>query len=104
MLQHTSTDNADLETLPVINSDGSVVIMVANHAVLNPATDNNGTGVPYAVTIDVSALGSFSSATLTTIDKTTDPATGPLTTTVAPTAQITIDLNGYSVGLLTLKP
>jgi len=104
VLQHTSTDNADLETLPVINSDGSVVIMVANHAVLNPATDNNGTGVPYAVTIDVSALGSFSSATLTTIDKTTDPATGPLTTTVAPTAQITIDLNGYSVGLLTLKP
>jgi hypothetical protein len=104
VLQNTSSNSADLETLAVINSNGDVVVMVANHAVLNPSTDNNGTGVPYAVTVDISALGTFSSATLTTIDKTTDATTGPPTTTVAPTSPITIDLNGYSVGFLTLKP
>jgi hypothetical protein len=31
-------------------------------------------------------------------------ATGPAQTTVAPAAKITIDLNGYGVGILTLKP
>ena len=35
VLQFTSSESAGLETLPVINSDGSVVVMVANHAV-NP--------------------------------------------------------------------
>lgn len=104
VLQFTSSDNADLETLPVMNSDGSVVVMVANHAVNSPATDNNGPGVPFSVTVEVSALGNFSSASLLVIDKDTSVATGPAQTTVAPAAKITIDLNGYSVGILTLKP
>jgi cellulase (glycosyl hydrolase family 5) len=104
LLQFTSSDNADLEILPVMNSDGSVVVMVANHAVNNPATDNNGPGVPFSVTVDVSALGNFSSASLLVIDKDTSAANGPATTTVTPTAKITMDLNGYSVGILSLKP
>jgi hypothetical protein len=104
VLQFTSSDNADLETLPVMNSDGSVVVMVANHAVNSPATDNNGPGVPFSVTVDVSALGNFSSASLLVIDKDTSPANGPAPTTVTPAAKSTIDLNGYSVGILTLKP
>jgi hypothetical protein len=104
VLQFISSDNADLETLPVMNSDGSVVVMVANHAVNNPATDNNGPGVPFSVTVDVSALGNFSSASLLVIDKDTSAANGPAPTTVTPTAKITMDLNGYSVGILSLKP
>ena len=81
-----------------------VVVMVANHAVNSPATDNNGPGVPFSVTVDVSALGSFSSARLLVIDKDTSVANGPTQTTVTPAAKITIDLNGYSVGILSLKP
>ena len=102
-LQFTSSDAADLETLPVANHDGSVVVMVANHAVKN-AADNNGTGVPFRVSVDVSALGSFSGASVLVIDKNTNVATGPTDTPVTPAAKITMDLNGYSVGFLTLKP
>jgi hypothetical protein len=42
-LQYAGTDDAELETLPVIHSDGCVVIMLANHGV-NSSTDNNGPG------------------------------------------------------------
>jgi len=104
VLGYTSSDTSDLETLPVIDSDGSVIVMVANHAVANPSTDNNGPGVPFSVTVDVSALGSFSNANLLIIDKSTDVATGPSASSITPAPQITMDLNGYSVGFLILKP
>lgn len=104
VLQHTSSNDADLETLAVANSDNSVVIMVANHAVKAPATDNNGPGVPFNVSIDVSALGAFSSASLVLIDKDTSVANGPTDDSITPAAKTTVDLNGYSVGILTLQP
>jgi hypothetical protein len=104
LLPFTSTDSAELETLPVLNSDGSVVVMIANHAVQTPATDNNGPGVTRHVLLDVSALGTFSSATLLTIDKNTDVVSGPVAAGVAVESQIPIVLNGYSVAFLTLKP
>ena len=103
LLQYTATDNADLEVLPVANSDGSVVIMVANHGV-NAATDNNGPGAPRTVVLDVSALGAFSTSSLLTIDAHTNVASGPSETPVTPSAQITISLDGYAVAFLTLKP
>ena len=103
LLPYTDTDSADLEILPVLNSDGSVVIMVANHAV-NMPTDNNGPGAPRTVSLDVSALGSFTSASLLTIDSTTSPTSGPTATSVTPSAQITLTLNGYGVAFLTLTP
>jgi hypothetical protein len=103
LLQYTATDDAELETLPVINSDGSVAIMVANHTV-NAATDNNGLGAPRSVLVDVSALGTFSSSSLLTIDKDTNVATGPIATSVTPSAQMIMTLNGYGVAFLTLKP
>lgn len=104
VLPYTSTDNADLETLPVINADGSVVVMIANHTIDNPASDNNGPGVAQNVLVDVSALGSFSSGSLVVIDSSTSVTNGPVSTSVTPAAQITIPLNGYSVGFLSLKP
>jgi len=104
LLQFTGSDNAELETLPVVNNDGSVVIMVANRAVNAPATDNNGPGSARSVEVDVSALGAFSSASLLTIDKDTNVASGPVAAAVTPAAQMTITLNGYSVAFLTLKP
>ena len=83
----------------MINGDGSVVIMVANHAV-NAAGDNNGPGVPRSVLVDVSAWGTFSSGSLLTIDKNTSVATGPVAAAVTPAAQMTLSLNGYSVAFL----
>ena len=103
LLQFTSTDDAELETLPVMNSDGSVVVMVANHGV-NASTDNNGPGVARSVLIDVSALGTFSSATLLTIDKNTSVSGGPVSAAVTVASQIPITMNGYSVAFLALKP
>ncbi len=104
VLSYTSTDNTDLETLPVVNGDGSVVVMVANHVVNAPATDNNGPGSPLSVTVDVSALGAFSSGSLVVIDKNTSAATGPTPTAVTPSGQMTFTLDGYSVAFLSLKP
>jgi hypothetical protein len=103
LLPYTDTDSADLEILPVRNADGSVVIMVANHAV-NMPTDNNGPGAPRTVSIDVSALGSFTSASLLTIDATTSPTSGPTATSIASSSPIMVTLNGYGVAFLTLTP
>jgi len=103
VLQHTSTDEGELETLAVLNTDNSVMVMVANHAV-DVSTDNNGPGVSKTVAVDVSALGAFSSASLLTIDLNTNAASGPTAKTVTVAPQISMDLNGYSVGFLTLKP
>jgi hypothetical protein len=103
VLQHVSTDDAELETLAVRNTDQSVVLMVANHAV-DRSTDNDGTGVSKTVALDLSALGTFSSARLLTIDLNTSVANGPTATVVAPAPEITFDLNGYSVAFLTLIP
>ena len=55
------------DTMPrheILKTGHGVVVMVANHAVNSPATDNYGPRVPFSVTVDVHALGSFSSAGL----------------------------------------
>jgi hypothetical protein len=103
LLQFTSTDDTDLEALPVVNSDHSVVVMIANHA-LNSVTDNNGLGVKETINVDVSALGTFSSANLLVIDKNTNVQMGPVATAIQPAGTIQVTLDGYSVGFLTLKP
>ena len=100
LLQYTSTDDAELETLPVIKSDGSVVIMVANHAV-NAASDGNGPGAARSVQVDVSALGNFSSGSLLTIDKNTSAGNGPTAAAMTPAKQMTFTLDGYAVAFLT---
>jgi hypothetical protein len=104
LLPFSDTDSADLELLPVLNVDGSVVIMVANHAVNMPTTDNNGPGAPRTVSLNVSALGSFTSGSLLTIDATTSATSGPTATSVAPSSPVMVTLNGYGVAFLTLTP
>jgi hypothetical protein len=71
---------------------------------VNSPSDNNGPGSPRSVLLDVSALGTFTSGTLVTIDSSTSASTGPTPVAVTPAAQITLTLNGYSVAFLTLKP
>jgi hypothetical protein len=102
LLQYTDTDSTELEILPALNSDGSVTVMVANHAINSP-TDNNGPGAPRTINIDVSALGTFTSGSLLTIDANTSVTSGPTATSVTPSPQMTVVFNGYGVAFLTLK-
>jgi hypothetical protein len=65
--------------------------------------DNNGPGAPRTVLLDVSALGTFQTATLATIDAKTDPLHGPMAGGVPVAGQIPVSLKGYGVSFLTLK-
>jgi uncharacterized protein (TIGR03437 family) len=90
----------DTHTLAVRNVDGSVVILMSNHAVAN-ATDNNGSGVVRDFMLDLSALGSFTSATLIHLDSST-PQSGPVLEQMTPSAQMQVVLEGYGAALLRL--
>jgi hypothetical protein len=103
ILQLGVSEDSSVETLAVRNGDGSVVVMIADHAV-QASTDNNGPGDPRIVGIDLSALGTFSSASLLTIDKNTNVANGPTAAPVTPAAHMTIQLGGYGVAFLKLTP
>jgi hypothetical protein len=101
-LQFTNSDDADIEGLPVINTDGSVVIMLSNHAVASP-NDNNGAGLTAKVSMDVTALGSFTTASEVMIDAGTSPANGPTATTISAQSPITINFGGYGVAFIKLQ-
>jgi hypothetical protein len=104
ILELTATDTTTVETLATKNADGSVVVMVDNHAVASSG-DNNGAGAPRTVVVDLSALGSFSSASVLTIDATTSATTGPAAAaSVTPAERMTVNLGGYGVAWLMLKP
>jgi hypothetical protein len=106
ILDVTDTEPATAQTAEVLvtrNPDNSVVVMVANRAV-HASTDDNGSGDPRTVVIDLSALGAFSSANQLTIDATTDPTAGPSAVTVTPAPRMTVTLNGNGVTFLSLKP
>ena len=97
-----------VEILATLNSDGSVVVMAANHAINGP-NDDNGPGAPRTVVVDISQLGHFSSATELTldaslIDPSTSLATQPVAQNVAPALQMTLNLGGYGVTFLKLQP
>jgi hypothetical protein len=102
LLQSTNSDTTDIEVLPVENADGSFVVMVSNHAVAS-ATDNNGAGLTADISIDTSALGSFSSASEVVIDSSTSAATGPGPVSISPGSPIKLSLNGYSVAFIKLQ-
>jgi uncharacterized protein (TIGR03437 family) len=91
----------DTQTLAARNVDGSVVVLMSNYA-LNAAGDNNGPGLSRTFALDLSALGSFSSATLVTLDAST-PASGPVPQSLTPAAQMQVILPGYGAALLRLS-
>lgn len=103
LLDSTNSNTAQVEVLPVLNADGSVVIMVSNHAVAS-LTDNNGAGLTANVSIDTSAMGHFSSASKLVIDSTTSAATGPTAVAIAAASPISLTMNGYSVAFFKLTP
>jgi hypothetical protein len=101
-LQFTNSDDADIEVLPVINTDGSLVIMISNHAVASP-NDNNGTGLTAKVSLDVSGLPSFTSASELMMDANTNPTTGPTATSISAASPITVNFSGYGVAFIKLQ-
>ena len=103
ILQLSVTETSSVEILATKNSDGSVALMIVDHAV-HASTDNNGTGDPRTVIVDVSALGTFSSGTSITIDETTSATNGPAAVSITPAQKISLTPGGYGVTVLKLKP
>jgi hypothetical protein len=103
ILQLSVTETSSVETLATKNSDGSVVLMIVDHAVHAP-TDNNGAGDPRTLIVDVSALGTFSSGTSITIDKNTNAMSGPAAVSITPAQRISVTLSGYGATFVKLKP
>jgi hypothetical protein len=102
----SSSEPAGAQTVEILatrRTDGSVVVMAADHAVNGP-NDNNGPGAPRTVALDLSQLGAFTSATELTIDVNTNVATGPTAVNVNPSPQITLNMGGYGVTFLKLIP
>jgi hypothetical protein len=102
LLNATTNDDANVEVLAVQQPSGPTMVMITDHAVAN-AADNNGAGAPRAVLVDVSALGSFTSAKQLTLDADTSATNGPTEQTVTPAAQMTVMLGGYGTTILTLQ-
>lgn len=102
ILNVQSSDTSDVEVLAVKASNGQTLVLVSNHGVAS-ANDNNGTGVPRTVLVDVSALGSFTSAQEVVFDANTSPSTGPTEQTLTPAGQMQVTLNGYGAAILVLQ-
>jgi hypothetical protein len=103
ILDLNATETSSVEILATRNGDGSVVVMMADHAVHAP-NDDNGTGDPRTVVVDTTSLGTFASATQLTIDANTDTTNGPAEAPIAPAARMTVTLGGYGVTFVTLHP
>ena len=104
ILQLSATETSDIELLATRNADNSVVIMVDNHAIANPSADNNGTGAPRTVVLDLSTLGSFTSASQLAFDAGSSATTAPAWSGVTPAARVNVTLPGYGVTFLKLVP
>jgi hypothetical protein len=102
-LSLNATDSSSVELLATKNPDSSYIIMVANRAVHSPS-DNNGTGDPRTLIIDVSALGNFSSISQITLQSNTDIVNGPQPASLTPAPKLTVTLPGYGSVFLQLKP
>jgi hypothetical protein len=106
ILNLSSTEAAGAQSVEVLaarNADNSVVVMVADRAVSAPK-DNNGAGAPRTVVVDVSSLGQFTSATQLTIDAQTDATKGPAAVSITPASRMVLNLGGYGVTFVMLKP
>lgn len=102
ILALTNSDTVHVEVLAARTDSGSISILVDDHAVAS-TSDNNGKGAPSTVTLDLSALGSFQSGEMVTINAATDPTTGPTLMSFTPSSTITVALPGYGVTFLTMK-
>jgi len=104
----------DTQTMAARNVDGSVVILMSNYRLV-PAQptaananstanyDNNGAGAPRTFALDLSALGTFTSATLVALDAATPLPGGPCPQSLTPASQMQVTLPGYGAAFLRLS-
>ncbi len=103
ILELSATDTTTVETLATRESDGSVTVMVDNHALASP-TDNNGAGAPRTVIVDISSLGTFSSASTLSFNAQSSATSAPTAAPATLAPRMTIPMGGYGVTWLLLKP
>jgi len=103
ILSVNSTDTSSVETLATQNSNGSVVVMVVDRAV-HASADDNGSGDPRTVIVDLSSFSTFYAASQININSATSASTGPAGAGITPSTRMTITLPGYGVSFLTLTP
>jgi uncharacterized protein (TIGR03437 family) len=101
-VQNQDSENISVDAMAVRNDDGSVVVMLIDHALLT-GTENNGTGDGRTFQLDVSALGQFTSVTMIALDADTNPTTGPVVTTYPYMANLEATVPGYGVVLFKLN-
>jgi uncharacterized protein (TIGR03437 family) len=101
-VQNQDYNNISVDAFAVRNDDGSVVVMLIDHALLT-GTENNGTGDGRMFQLDVSALGSFDSVTTISLDASTDPTAGPAVETYPYMPNLEATLPGYGVVLFKLN-
>jgi hypothetical protein len=97
------TESATIETLATKNSDGSVLVMLADRAVASPS-DDNGAGAARTAVVDISGLGTFTSASLLNINASSDVSNGPQPASITIASKLAVTLPGYGVSFLLLKP
>jgi hypothetical protein len=102
ILSIDATDTSTIETLATRAGDGSVRILIVNRAV-HSVGDNNGTGDPRTVVVELTDWTWIKSATLLTIDASTSLSTGPKPVSADPGSHYSITLKGYGVAFLTLS-
>jgi hypothetical protein len=105
ILSISPSQTTNLEVLATKNPDGSYVVMIANYAVKSPS-DNNGTGAPLSLIVDVSALGNYSSASQITLDASTNLGSGPDASglNIPPAPRLLLTLTGYGTLFLHILP
>lgn len=103
ILTLSATETSTVEMLSTRNSNGSVVVMIVDHAPVS-TSDDNGPGAPRTVVVDVSALGNFTAAAQLMIDANTDLANGPVEVPITPAQKLQVVLSGYGVTFVTLTP
>jgi hypothetical protein len=104
ILTLSSTDSSSVEALATLNSsNGQVTVLVVDRAV-HAASDDNGSGDPRTVVVDLSSFGTFYAASQVTVDAATSVGTGPPGVGVTPSSRMTVTLPGYGMAILTLTP
>lgn len=100
-LSATSPDTEEIETTAARKPNGQITVLVADRKV-DPAHPSAGHGLPLDVNVVLDGI-TPTAITLTQIDLTTPPVTGPTTVSLPPESPIALHFPGYGLALLTIS-
>jgi hypothetical protein len=99
-LSATSPDTLQIETTAVRKPNGQITVLVADRKV-DPANPRAGHGLPLDINVVLNGI-TPTAITLTQIDVTTNPVTGPTTVNLPPASPVSLHFPGYGLALLTI--